>query len=91
MYKKWINPDSLKPKIILEDNMTFHYPVKCKSCGIEFNIPFQPYPIPDYPRKDLIENFVCGRCGVKRKEWTEYRKEWTEYRKEWLAYLDSFR
>jgi hypothetical protein len=64
--------------------MTFHQPVKCKSCGIEFEIPFEPLPIPGYPRRDLLDRFVCGQCGVLTKEGIEFRKEWEDY-------LDKFR
>ena len=64
--------------------MTFHIPIKCHDCGIESHLAFEPLPIPNYPRKDLLDRFVCRECGCKTKEGRKFREEWE-------AYLDKYR
>jgi hypothetical protein len=64
--------------------MTANLSVKCHSCGVEFSMPFEPLPIQNYPRKDLLERFVCGECGSKTEQGKKFRMEWN-------AYLDKYR
>jgi hypothetical protein len=56
-------------------------PVKCKSCGIEFEIPRPCLPVPsDYPGKGLLDNILCGQCRPKSEVWKrKYGKRWEDY------------
>jgi hypothetical protein len=70
--------------------MTFvrpvNIPVKCMSCGLDFEIPRSCLPVPpDYPGKDLLDNILCGNCRPKSKKWVK------KYGTRWADYLESLR
>jgi len=62
----------------------YYYPLTCKICGTNFELPLPPILHTICLRQSLLDNFVCANCGNKTEDGRKFRLDWK-------TYLDKFR